>query len=79
MCRPLCAQDFQFFNVPRLTEIFDKENAYELFKHSQAQKEAAARQQVREALSSLTCVPSRPHAAPHQINFALLVCLPGPV
>ncbi|CAL8460870.1 g401 [Coccomyxa elongata] len=38
-------QDFQFFNVPRLTEIFDKEQAYELYKHTQAQKEAAARQQ----------------------------------
>jgi hypothetical protein len=39
-------QDFQFFNVPRLTEIFDKEQAYELFKHAQTQKETAARAQV---------------------------------
>ncbi|EIE25592.1 hypothetical protein COCSUDRAFT_46779 [Coccomyxa subellipsoidea C-169] len=37
--------DFQFFNVPRLTEIFDKEQAYELFKHAQSQKETAARAQ----------------------------------
>lgn len=48
-------QDFQFFNVPRLTEIFDKEQAYELYRHTQAQKEAAARQQV---LTSI--VPSCP-------------------
>ena len=46
-------QDFQFFAVPRLTEIFDKENAHELFKHAQAQKEAAARAQVRAILLQL--------------------------
>ncbi|KAK9868512.1 hypothetical protein WJX84_000615 [Apatococcus fuscideae] len=38
-------QDFQFFNLPRLTELYDQEQAYELFKHQQSQKEAAARQQ----------------------------------
>ena len=40
-------QDFQFFNTARLTEIFDKEQNYEVFKHTQAQKEQAARAQVR--------------------------------
>ena len=39
-------QDFQFYNLPRLTEIYDQEQAYELWKHSQGQKEAAARSQV---------------------------------
>ncbi len=39
-------QDFQFFNTARLTEIFDKEQNYEVFKHTQAQKEQAARAQV---------------------------------
>lgn len=39
-------QDFQFFNVQRLTELFEKEGAYESFKHAQAQKEAAARAQA---------------------------------
>ncbi|KAK9820501.1 hypothetical protein WJX72_011031 [[Myrmecia] bisecta] len=38
-------QDFQFFDIKRLTELFDKENAYEVFKHQQGLKEAAARQQ----------------------------------
>lgn len=52
-------QDFQFFNVPRLTEIFDKEQAYEMFKHSQAQKEAAARAQV-PCLRPPACLPRVP-------------------
>ncbi len=39
-------QDFQFFAVPRLTEIFERESAAELHKHALAQKEAAARAQV---------------------------------
>jgi HAND len=43
-------QDFQFFNVQRLTELFEKEGAFESFKHAQAQKEAAARAQVRHCL-----------------------------
>ena len=25
--------DFQFYNVPRLTELYDKEHAYEIHKH----------------------------------------------
>ena len=37
--------DFQFFNLPRLTALYDKEHAYELHKHSLAQREAAARAQ----------------------------------
>ena len=40
-------QDFQFYNLPRLTEIYDQEQAYELWKHSQGQKEAAVRSQVQ--------------------------------
>jgi hypothetical protein len=39
-------QDFQFFNVQRLMELYEKENSFEVFKHSQGQKEAALRSQV---------------------------------
>ncbi|CAD7698507.1 unnamed protein product [Ostreobium quekettii] len=35
-------QDFQFFDVPRLTELLEKENSYELFKYRQRQKEEHA-------------------------------------
>ncbi|KAK9861243.1 hypothetical protein WJX84_005000 [Apatococcus fuscideae] len=38
-------QDFQFFNLPRLTAIYDQEQAFELFKYQQGQKESNARQQ----------------------------------
>lgn len=38
--------DFQFYDVNRLTQLFEKENAYELHKHHLQQKEANARQQV---------------------------------
>lgn len=38
-------QDFQFFNIKRLTEIYEKDNAYEVHKHALAQREQAARQQ----------------------------------
>lgn len=37
--------DFQFFNLRRLTELFEKENNYEMHRHALAQKEAAARAQ----------------------------------
>ena len=40
-------QDFQFYNTKRLMTIFEKENAFEIFRHQLAQKEAAARAQVR--------------------------------
>lgn len=39
-------QDFQFFQVDRLNEIYEKEQAFELHKHTNNQKEAAARAQV---------------------------------
>jgi len=32
-------QDFQFYDIPRLTELFEKENNYEIWKHQQNQKE----------------------------------------
>jgi SWI/SNF-related matrix-associated actin-dependent regulator of chromatin subfamily A member 5 len=38
-------QDFQFFNTARLTEIYNKENAHEVHKHQQGQKEASLRSQ----------------------------------
>ena len=44
-------QDFQFFNTARLTEIYNKENAHEVHKHQQGQKEASLRSQVRYAVS----------------------------
>lgn len=44
-------QDFQFYNAARLTEIYEKDAAYELHKHIMAQKEAAARQQVKNLMS----------------------------
>lgn len=39
-------QDFQFYDLPRLTALYDQEQAYELFKYQQGQKESNARQQV---------------------------------
>lgn len=39
-------QDFQFFQMDRLNEIYEKEQAYELHKHALHNKEAAARAQV---------------------------------
>lgn len=56
-------QDFQFFNLPRLTELYDQEQAYELFKHQQSQKEAAARQQV--SLPADPTVPFSPFLPSH--------------
>lgn len=38
-------QDFQFFNVGRLTQLYEKDNVHEVHKHSQAQREAQMRQQ----------------------------------
>ena len=35
-------QDFQFFDVPRLTQLYDREHAHELHRHALAQREAAA-------------------------------------
>lgn len=32
-----CPQDFQFFNIKRLTEIYEKDNAHEVHKHALAQ------------------------------------------
>ncbi|MEW5311445.1 MAG: hypothetical protein WDW38_003160 [Sanguina aurantia] len=37
-------QEFQFYDVKRLTELFEKEQNFELFKHSQTQREAALKQ-----------------------------------
>eukprot|EP00884_Botryococcus_braunii_P010359 jgi/Botrbrau1/19324/Bobra.0073s0055.1 len=52
-------QDFQFFNVQRLTELFEKEGAFETFKHIQAQKEAAARAQgASDEVVASTIAPS---------------------
>ena len=42
----LTGQDFQFFDVPRLTEIYNKENAHEVHKHNLVQREASLRAQV---------------------------------
>ena len=39
-------QDFQFFHQDRLNELYEKEQAFELHKHSLAGREAAARAQV---------------------------------
>ncbi|GMH40196.1 hypothetical protein BSKO_08100 [Bryopsis sp. KO-2023] len=36
-------QDFQFFDVRRLTELFEQENAFEVWKHQQKQKEEQAK------------------------------------
>lgn len=40
-------QDFQFYDTARLLELYDKEQAHEVFKHAAGQREAAARAQVR--------------------------------
>lgn len=47
-------QDFQFYNMARIQELFNKESAYEEFKSIQAQKEQAARQQVGSILQYLS-------------------------
>ena len=47
-------QDFQFFQTERLNELYEKEQAFELHKHSLAAKEAAARAQVH--CLSCTCI-----------------------
>ena len=31
---PFCAQDFQFFNIGRLTQLYEKDNSHEVHKHS---------------------------------------------
>lgn len=49
-------QDFQFYDLPRLTALYDQEQAYELFKYQQGQKESNARQQV-SAQASRTPLP----------------------
>jgi hypothetical protein len=41
------AQDFQFFNIERLTQLFDREHAVEQHKHALKAKEDAARAQAR--------------------------------
>lgn len=45
-------QEFQFYDVKRLTELFEKEQNFELFKHSQTQREAALKQSVGAFLQS---------------------------
>ena len=70
-------QDFQFFNTARLTEIYNKENAHEVHKHQQGQKEASLRSQVPLAVfqgmyrqgthACPLCAAMPPHAVlPHQ-------------
>ena len=44
--RGCAVQDWQFFDVARLTAIYNKENTYEIYKHGFLQREAAARAQV---------------------------------
>jgi hypothetical protein len=46
-------QDFQFFNIRRLTELFEKENAYEIHKHVLVAKKANLEQQVRSCGESV--------------------------
>jgi len=43
----LRVQDFQFFNIERLTQLFDREHAVEQHKHALKAKEDAARAQAR--------------------------------
>ncbi|PSC72801.1 chromatin-remodeling complex ATPase chain [Micractinium conductrix] len=38
-------QDFQFFNIGRLTQLYEKDNSHEVHKHSLQQREANMRQQ----------------------------------
>ncbi|CAD7696105.1 unnamed protein product [Ostreobium quekettii] len=53
-------QDFQFFNVERLTELFEKENNYEIFKHTQKQEEQAKSQGAGEEEVVATPGPNDP-------------------
>ncbi len=61
-------QDFQFFQTDRLNEIYEKEQAYELHKHSLAGREAAARAQVHCLLTYRRCLSLPKHfAMPHEL------------
>jgi len=51
--------DFQFYNTARLTELYEKDHAYEIYKHQMSQKEAAARAQgASEEVVQAQLVPS---------------------
>jgi HAND len=64
-------QDFQFFNTARLTEIYNKENAHEVHKHQQGQKEASLRSQVRLPVFQTFCeAPGHAHVV-LQCHFML--------
>lgn len=41
-------QDFQFFETTKIMALYEKEQAYEMHRHTQAQREASARAQVRQ-------------------------------
>lgn len=47
LCLISLSQDFQFYDIKRLTALFEKENAYEAWRTAQAEKEKALRAQVR--------------------------------
>ena len=53
-------QDFQFFDTPRLLQLYEQDHAFELHKHALAQREAAAKAQVRPGtllvFGGLTCL-----------------------
>lgn len=57
--------------MSRLTELFDKENSYEVHKHNVAQREAAARQQVKFFIRRITY----PHATPYCFVLFPSCCL----
>ena len=76
-------QDFQFFHQDRLNELYEKEQAFELHKHSLAGREAAARAQVHRpfVLPFIGAFAVREHTCDlHQVYFAscIYICLPLP-
>ena len=48
-------QDFQFFNIRRLTELFERENAFEIHKHVLTAKKANLEGQVSSGFANALC------------------------
>ena len=68
----VCAQDFQFFNIERLTQLFDREHAVEQHKHALKAKEGrrARPGRVSQTLrfSRVTCSRPERDAARAQVG-----------
>ena len=48
--------DFQFFNIPRIQELYEKEHAAEQHKHGLQEKESTLKKQARATYATDTCL-----------------------